>query len=43
MGSLLIEAKGDKLILYSSTGKTKTLTNPEEAIKEVREWVYAGW
>ena len=43
MGTLLIEAEGDKLILSSSTGKTKTMQNQEEAIKEVKDWICAGW
>ena len=43
MGSLLIKAEDNKLILSSSTDKMETLTNPEEAMKMIKEWIYAGW
>jgi len=43
MGILLIEAKENELILTSSTGETKTLTDQEEAIKVIKAWIYAGW
>lgn len=43
MGTLLIEAKENELILTSSTGETKTLTDQEKAIEAVKYWIYAGW